>query len=717
MWDSPDRVEHSLILKWGIRFCIAVALLFLLGRLFQLQVLKHDTYVALADSNRLREISVPAPRGLVFDRNGTLLARNRPVYQLAIVPGELPDDDVETDAIDEEYAAILDILAAMDVGNDRDAAVRIQTTFFRYLQAQDYLKALQRVNAPVALLIPEPSPSLSLAATLEDVVPLPDLEQPTTMEGLAALIQDLVQQRQHGNASAPIPILSYAHRDDVFAVAEQGFRLPGMRVLETSVREYVYGEMVSHVLGFMGPIPVKAIAEYLEAGYLLEEEIGLSGIEAWYQDNLRGIPGLKTIEVDIFGQERRTVGEMQKAVPGQDISLTLDVNLQQIMFNALWDMVALKNAESAVAVAMDPRNGQVLGMVSLPSFDNNVFSGGLREGYVRIVQDERRPLINYAIGGLYPPGSTFKIVTALAGLEEQVIGPRTIIVDHGPIYLPNRFAPDDPALAQEFVSWNHARGFNHGSLTLRRALAVSNDIYFYQVGGGYPGSFIGLQQSQLVGWAQKLGYGEVSGIDLPGEVSFPVPDDQWKRNIWASSWVTGDSYNMAIGQGYMLATPLQVLQSVVPIANGGTLYRPQLALRIVDSDSGRIMQEFVPETIRSLNVDPASLAEIRQGMRDVVNTSYGTAPRGQILGVTVAGKTGTAEYCEYDRDLQDCVRDEEGNLPTHASYLAFAPFRDPKIAVLVFVYGGGEGSDSAVPVASEILNAYFLLQASAEPTS
>ena len=711
MWDSSGRVKHSLVLKWGIRFCIAATLLFLLGRLFQLQVLKHGTYVILADSNRLREISIPAPRGLVFDRNGTLLARNRPSYQLTIVPGELPDDNVDTDEIDEEYEAILDILTAMDIGSDRDAVVRIQTTFFRHLQAHDYLKALRRVNAPVSFL-QAPVPDLSLEAAVQDTVQLPDLEQPTSLEGLAALIQALVRQRQHGNASAPIPILGYVNRDEVFAVAEQGFRLPGIRVLETATREYVYGEMVSHILGFMGPIPVKFEEEYRNAGYSLEEAIGLSGIEASYQDNLRGNPGLRTIEVDIFGQERRTVGDIQEAIPGQDILLTLDVNLQQIMFNALWDMMSLKNADSAVAIAMDPRNGQVLGMVSLPSFDNNIFSGGLGEGYARIAQDERHPLINYAIGGLYPPGSTFKIVTALAGLEENVISPRTIIVDNGPIYLPNRFAPDDPAQAQEFVSWNHARGFNHGSLTLRKAIAVSNDIYFYQVGGGYPGSFIGLEHSQLVDWARELGYGNESGIDLPGEVYFFVPDDQWKRQYRASNWVTGDSYNMAIGQGYMLATPLQVLQSVMPIANGGTLYRPQLALRIVDSNSGSIVQDFRPDAVRTLDASSASILEIRQGMWEAVNASYGTATSGTLLGVTVAGKTGTAEYCEYDADIQDCVRDEEGNLPTHASYIAFAPFRDPKIAVLVFVYGGGEGSDSAVPVATEILNAYFAL---AEP--
>lgn len=713
MLDSPGRVEHSLVLKWGIRFCIVAALLFLAGRLFQLQVLDHRSYATLADANRLRETSIPAPRGLIFDRNGTLLARNRPSYQLAVVPGDLPDDRVETGDVDEEYEAIVDILTAMDIDKDRDATVRMQTAFFRQLGYFDFLRALRRVDAPVSF-VEVPSDFLSLENAPEETVRLPDIEQPLTVEGLAALIQFRVQQRQQGNASEPIPILSYVNRDDVFAVAEQGFRLPGMRVLETSAREYVYGEMVSHILGFMGPIPVELLPEYLDAGYqTLEEEVGLSGIEASYQSNLRGQPGVRTIEVDIFGQERRQVGDIQEAIPGQDILLTIDLNLQRVMFNSLLDMVALKEADSAVSIAIDPRNGQVLGMVSLPSFDNNIFSGGLGEGYARIAQDERRPLINYAIGGLYPPGSTFKIVTALAGLEENVIGPRTVIVDDGPIYLPNRFAPDDPEQAQEFVSWNHAKGFNHGSLILRKAIAVSNDIFFYLVGGGYPGSFIGLEQSQLVDWAQELGYGRLSGIDLPGEIQFPVPDDQWKRIVWASNWVTGDSYNMAIGQGYMLATPLQVLQTAIPIANGGTQYRPQLALHIVDSESGGI-QEFTPKVDRTVDAAPTSIEVIRRGMQDAVNAGHGTAILGRMPGITVAGKTGTAEFCEYDVELQDCIRDEEGNLPTHASYLAFAPLTDPEIAVLVFVYGGGEGSDTAVPVATKILNAYFALKEEAE---
>lgn len=747
MLDSPGRGEHSLLLRWGIRLCIVASLLFVLGRLFQLQVLEHRVHSQLADDNRLREITVPAPRGLIFDRNGVLLARNRPSYQLAIVPEELPDDNLDTTHIDEEYEAILEVLVALGVEEDRDAIVRMQTGLFQILGYSDFLRALDAKGAPVSLVeVPsalfEPEQTTEdpgqptendmsqimrwLDAVIqarmqqtqgdvpqvprEDTVLLPDIELPLTLEGLAAVIQARVRQRQQGNASEAIPILSYQRRDSIFAVAEQGYRLPGVQVLESLEREYVYGEMVSHILGFMGPIPAEREKEYLAAGYQTPgEDVGLSGIEAWYQEELRGQPGSRIVEVDIFGHERAAVGERREAIPGQDIQLALDMNLQQVMFNTLWEMAALKEARNAAAIAMDPRNGQVLGLVSLPSFDNNVFSSGLGEGYARIFQDERRPLINYAIGGLYPPGSTFKIATALAGLEERVVSSQTVIFDHGPIFLPSRFAPNDPSQAQEFVSWNHALGFNHGALNLVKAIAVSNDIYFYMVGGGFPRRFNGLEQSQLVYWAEQLGYGQPSGIDLPGEVSFAVPDDQWKRINKASSWVTGDSYNMAIGQGYVLATPLQVLQSVMPVANRGPMYVPQLALRLVDAESGS-MQEVAPRVSRTVEAQPESFHTIRLGMEDAVNAAYGTAPHGQVAGVIVAGKTGTAEYCEFDPELGDCLRDEEGELPTHASYLAFAPARNPEISVIVFIYGGGEGSDAAVPVATQILEAYFSLK-------
>ena len=711
----------------GVRLALIVLLGLLIGRLYQLQVRQHETRAAEADANRLRTIELPAPRGLIFDRNGELLARNRPSYQLAIVPEELPDNDPDT-AVDEEHEAILRILESLGPNLDREAVLDMQRNLYRSLGWQDYGRILEEAKVPFSVfeisqsefndllrrtgVAGAPDESVEIeeeGAVAASMVGLPNLNQPLPIEGLAHLIQNLAQTRQQGNSSEPFPILTGLSREAAFTISEQSFLYPGSRILDVSVREYVYGELASHILGFMGPIPSSLAADYRERGYRSPAEVvGLSGVEAAYQDNLRGEPGQRIVEADIFGRVGRTIEEVPPQ-PGQDILLTVDIQLQRAMYLALQDMLIAQDAVSGVAIAVDPRSGQLLGMVSLPSFDNNIFSEGLGEAYTRIIEDELKPLINYAIGGLYPPGSTFKIVTASAGMEEGVITPRTVIVDRGPIYLPSKFFPDDPSQAQEFVSWNHHQDFNHGPLTLREAIAVSNDIYFYYVGGGYPQTFIGLTQEELARWARVFGYGSATGIDLPGEVSFSVPDDQWKRVNWASSWVQGDSYNMAIGQGYLLATPLQVLQSLVPIANGGLLYQPQVVLQITDPSTGRT-QEFEPRSIRDVGLDRMTLDTIRLGMRDAVNSVEGTATRGRIEGVIVAGKTGTAEFCEYDPALEDCRRDEEGNLPTHASYLAFAPFNNPEIAVMAFVHDGGEGSTAAVPVGTAILDAWFTIK-------
>ena len=730
MFSSPPsgRVDGSgRHVRLGVRLVLIVLLGLLLARLYQLQVQRHETYAAQADANRLRRIEIPAARGLIFDRNGELLARNRPSYQLAIVPEELPDDDPDT-KVDEEYEAILRILESLGPNLDREAVLGMQRNLHRSLGWRDYRGVLVAKAVPFAVFELPYSEFEALlkqigvaeatgeSTTIEEedpaaasLISLPDLNQPLPIEGLAVLIQNLAQTRQQGNSSEPFPILTGLSREAAFTISEQSFRYPGSRILDVSVREYVYGELASHILGFMGPIPSSLKDDYLAQGYgSLDEPVGLSGVEAAYQENLRGQPGERIVEADIFGRVGRTIDEVPPQ-PGQDILLTVDIQLQREMYKSLQEMLRTRDAVSGVAIAVDPRSGQLLGMVSLPSFDNNIFSEGLGEAYTRIIEDERKPLINYAIGGLYPPGSTFKIVTASAGMEEGVVTPRTVIVDEGPIYLPSKFFPNDPSQAQEFVSWNHHQDFNHGPLTLRQAIAVSNDIYFYYVGGGYPQTFIGLTQEELAQWARVFGYGSKSGIDLPGEVDFPVPDDQWKRINWASSWVQGDSYNMAIGQGYVLATPMQVLQSLVPIANGGTLYQPQVVLQITDPSTGRT-QEFASRTIRDIGLDRITLDTIRLGMRDAVNSVDGTATRGRVEGVIVAGKTGTAEFCEYDPDLGDCRRDEEGNLPTHASYLAFAPFNNPEIAVMAFVYDGGEGSTAAVPVGTAILDAWFTIK-------
>ncbi|MEZ4679612.1 MAG: penicillin-binding transpeptidase domain-containing protein [Caldilineaceae bacterium] len=257
------------------------------------------------------------------------------------------------------------------------------------------------------------------------------------------------------------------------------------------------------------------------------------------------------------------------------------------------------------------------------------------------------------------------------------------------------------------MHWNHC-----GPMTVVDGLALSNDIFFYWIGGGYNrADFRGLGNKGMVKWSELMGYGVPTGIDLPGEVGAIIPDDQWKRQLYAESWPTGDSYNMSIGQGFMLATPLQVLVSATAIANGGTVYSPQIVYQIRDAEGG-LQRDYVPKVVRQLPASADDIRTVQEGMWTAVNGARGTAIASQIEGITVAGKTGTAEFCEIiekedNPEEKDCRRDEKDNLPTHAWYVAYAPYENPEIAVVTFVYNGGEGSATAIPVTKSILETYF----------
>jgi penicillin-binding protein 2 len=322
-------------------------------------------------------------------------------------------------------------------------------------------------------------------------------------------------------------------------------------------------------------------------------------------------------------------------------------------------------------------------------------------------EDPYRPLVNHAISGMFPPGSTYKIIVASAGLEEKVIDINTRLYCGGILWLPNRFYPEDPSLAQPFYCWiYHDYHGHHGSLSIVSALGQSCDIFFYQVGGGYRDRFEGLGEERIGYYAELFGMGARTGIDLPGEASGLVPSAKWKRVNYSESWVTGDTYNMAIGQGFVLVTPLQLLNAAATIANGGTLYRPQIVREVIDGE-GNIVKAFAPDVIRHLPISPENINTVRQGMRAAVAGAGATAWAINVPGVAVAGKTGTAEFF-IDRNKDGIPdRDREGNLPTHAWFTAFAPYENPEIALVVFVFGGGEGSGVAVPIANDILNYYF----------
>jgi penicillin-binding protein 2 len=700
------------------RLALLIALFVLVGRMFQLQVVQGESFRERSANNRYDLVEMPAQRGVIYDSNNQILARNRPSFEVALIPEYIADNDPAT-AEDEEALAIENVLRVLRADRDPNIALRIAELMFRRLGRSDYASAVEGAGVTLNYLQVPASSILDVTAdqtpeSQQALISIPDISEPLPMTGLVALVRWLVASRKLGTASQPIPILNLVDRIQAFAVEEETYRLPGVRVLPVPVREYVYKDLMSHVLGFMGPIPKEVLERYKEQGYANpNEKVGLSGLEYSYQSELRGLPGYRQVEVDILGRAIRTVNTPIEAKTGSNLVLSIDRRLQEVMQNALQAAMNEKKAKWGVTIAMNPQNGAVLGLVSLPSYDNNIFAEQIDlQAYKKLVEDERLPMINYAIGGRYPPGSTYKIVSATAALAEGVIEPDTQIVDAGPIYLPNQFFPNDLSQAQRFVSWNHPLGIVHGPMTVVDGLALSNDIFFYWIGGGYPpAQFRGLGNKNLAKWSELFGYGPPLGIDIPGEVGAIIPTDQWKRQLYAETWTTGDSYNMAIGQGYVLATPLQVLGSFVAVANGGTLYQPQIVYQIRDAN-GNLQRDFTPKVIRQLPIDPGDMQAVEKGLWSVVNGDRGTAPNSRIEGIEVAGKTGTAEYCDViekeDKPGEyDCRRDKKDNLPTHAWYAAYAPFDRPEIAVVAFVYDGGEGSATAVPVVHTVLEAYF----------
>ena len=752
MDDFYTRRDTSSIAPLLFRIAVIVAFGAIVFRLYVLQVNEGQRYSDQAASNRLRIVETLPPRGVIYDVNGAILTRNNARFQVSIIPDKVVYDDDLTEEIDEEREAIRAVLETLNARTNENISVRIAEAMLRRLGRCDYVRAVQDVGiTPRMIRVPappgssaqsscDPETAAAEAALAEATgndsenpfVSIPDTDSPLPLAGLEALIQRTISIQRLGRASEPIPLLTVDHAV-AFDVMEASFQLPGVVVQEVPIRRYIFGEELSHILGFMGAIPASLVSEYRAEGYNnLSERIGVSGIEYSYQKELRGTPGQQQIEVDILGREVDIVDEIQEPIPGKHVYLTLDLALQRTMHAELQAMLTEKGSDWGVTVAMNPMTGAMLGLVSLPSFDNGIFNEEVDDRYFEIIKDERFPLINYAISSLYPPGSVFKMAVAAGALQEGVVTPDTIINDNGPIYLPNRFFPDDLSVAQRFVSWNHnpTVNVNHGPLRVTRAIAWSNDIYFYLIGGGYPKTkfaeqFVGLGEERMVQWTRQFGYGSRTGIDIPGETRGLIPTGTWKRQNYAQNWTTGDSYNMSIGQGFVGVTPLQVLVSTSAIINGGKVLKPQLVDRITDVD-GTVHRTFTPriacditqpceDTTRfteNLTISPAYLEVVRQGMWEAVNTDYGTSIDARIDGYVTAGKTGTAEYC--NTELDDCGRNDIGYLPTHSWYVGYAPYDAPEIAVVTFIYDGGEGSEAALPVTRRIMEAYFGVQPEAE---
>jgi len=448
---------------------------------------------------------------------------------------------------------------------------------------------------------------------------------------------------------------------------------PAIFVRRDFRRGYIYGPRYSHSLGYLGTVTEEEYKN-TDKTYSKDSPIGRMGIEEFYEDSLKGIDGQKSIMVNAAGELVSEIS-FNNPIDGSDIFITIDNNLQNIVYNALANGIKRAKAKSGSAIVLNPNNGEILAMVSLPDFDPNIFEKSFsQDEWALMIENKDFPFLNRSISGLYPPGSTFKLVTATGVLSENIVKPDDKVDSPGTISIQDKF---DPKKKYIYKDWKLS---GHGFLDIREALAESSDTFFYKVTGGYE-DFVGLGINKFTKYCALFQIGSLLGIDLPGEKSGLLPNPDWKLKTRGTSWYTGDTYNMAIGQGYLLTTPLQVANYTSIIANGGKIYKPHIKKydnNFLISDN-RFSKEYIDT--------------VREGMRMVITDNKGTARSMQYMKLKVAGKTGTAQFDKRKRE--------------HAWFTMFAPYENPEIVVTVLVEESGEGSSFALPVAREITQKYF----------
>lgn len=468
-------------------------------------------------------------------------------------------------------------------------------------------------------------------------------------------------------------ILENIQKEKALVLDERIKGMAGVKLENSAIRKYTDGQYFSSIVGYSGRINDKELEK--NPDYLLTDIIGKDGLEYSYESDLRGTYGITETEVDSLGRVNRT---MQKSDPiaGSNLILNIDAELQARLYKDIENMaIKQEGSTGGSVVAINPQTGAVLALVSYPSYDNNLFASGISsEAYSTLINDESKPLFNRAIAAEYPPGSTFKPLVAAAALEEKIISPTRQITDSGSISLGG----------WSFVDWKA-----HGQVDMIKAIAQSCNVYFYTVGGGY-GDIQGLGQERIKKYANLFGLGNLTGIDIPGEQAGLIPDEAWKREVKDEPWYIGDTYHMSIGQGDVLSTPLQIANYTAAIANGGTVYQPQIVDRVVDAD-GNTVRDIAPKVLASDFIAADNMSWVQKGMLENVLTGSGRAL--STLPVQAAGKTGTAQYA--------------GNTKTHAWYTVYAPYEKPEIVMAIMLEGGGEGHDASVPIAKDILGWYF----------
>jgi penicillin-binding protein 2 len=601
--DKRMIITPALALRVAILGGIALVLFAIIFfRLWYLQVLSGDRYLAEANDNRVRQVKVEAPRGQIVDRNGTVLVDNRTALAVEVMADRLA----------------------------KEPAARARET-----------RRLARVLGT--------RPGALRKKIRHDSKELP---------------------------FSPVTLKTDVSLDTVFYLQENQTRFPGVEVERVFLRKYPHKTIGAHLFGTLGEVTKQQLKQARYDGVQLGDRVGQSGIEYQYDRYLRGRNGASRIQVDALGRPK---GELAVRAPrqGKELRLSVDLGVQKVGQDALASF-----GKPGGFVALDPRSGEVIALGSNPSFDPNVFAKGISASVYKRLQDPDNgaPLADRAIQGLYPTGSTFKLITSTAALQSGLLTPETVLFDGGSLNVGG-------------ISFRNAGGASYGALALPRALQVSSDVFFYRVG---------LMADQHGGdviqkWARRLGIGRPTGIDLPGEVAGLVPSPAWRNRLFRKHltdrpWTPGDNINFAVGQGDLQADPLQMAVAYSAIANGGRVVTPHIGMRVEDSD-GRVLQEISPGPKRRLDISSVTRDAIMSGLRAAANDPGGTSePVFRGFPIEVAGKTGTAE------------RGPQGD---QSWYVVMAPYNDPRIVVAVTIERGGFGAEAAAPAARRILAAYF----------
>ncbi len=496
------------------------------------------------------------------------------------------------------------------------------------------------------------------------------------------------EMRERRDIFSPIKIKGGLSLAEIARVEGHTLELPGVRVAAELRRNVIYGAQAAHLIGYVGEISKKQMASGRYPGLRSGETIGQFGIEQTYDALIRGVPGQKWIEVDVLGHEVRPL-RVKKPIEGNDIFLTLDWNLQQTAETVLGE-------ESGAIVAIDPQNGDILAMVSHPSFDPNQITGGRGGGskggrpekgaavLTALLNDPARPLINRAIQGQYPPGSTFKVVMGMAVIETAKAQPADHIECRGGMPFGNRV----------FRDWKKG---GHGFVDLHRAIVESCDVYFYQMGNR-----MGIDA--IAHFSNLFGLGKQTGIALSSEKSGLIPSTEWKKRTRNVPWYPGETLSVSIGQGYVSVTPLQMANMIATVANDGMLYPPRLLQKSRDRQTGAY-QTAVANAGTQLPIAKETFETVKRALSDVVAAPNGTAAGSRSAFVSIAGKTGTAQVVEMKQGERRKAASKASE--DHAWFVAYAPATDPQIAVAVLVEHGGHGSSSAAPRAKKVIEAYL----------